>query len=302
MNPFGFILAVATVSLGYLAAIDSRRRQQVLRRLGEEAAASPGVMASDAAASGALARWLSVAGYRAPNASRTFWLLTLLSAAAGLVVSQIYHFLLEPGLSEVAANAPGTTAEVLGSILHGGPWMLFLFSCALPALVVRTSRRTRVAAIERDLPLVLELFATMAQAGLGFDAALANVVRSRNGHRALNAEFVSFQLDMLSGVPRVQALRNLAHRVDIPALSRFTSALIQAEQTGASMADTLQHQAEDLRQRRRENALLQAQTLPVKLVFPLVICFLPGIFVSTLAPVIYQMILMANSVLSSGGR
>ena len=68
------------------------------------------------------------------------------------------------------------------------------------------------------------------------------------------------------------------------------------------MAETLQHQADDLRQRRREEALLQAQALPVKLVFPLVICFLPGIFVSTLAPAIYQMIQVANGVLRSNGR
>ena len=68
------------------------------------------------------------------------------------------------------------------------------------------------------------------------------------------------------------------------------------------MAETLQHQADDLRQRRREDALLQAQALPVKLVFPLVVCFLPGIFVTTLAPVIYQMVQVADSVLRSGGR
>jgi tight adherence protein C len=107
---------------------------------------------------------------------------------------------------------------------------------------------------------------------------------------------------MVAGIPRTQALRQLARRVDVPSLTSFTSALIQAEQVGASMAETLQHQAVDLRQRRRENALLQAQALPVKLVFPLVVCFLPGIFVSTLAPVLYQMVQVANSVLRSSGR
>ena len=53
-------------------------------------------------------------------------------------------------------------------------------------------------------------------------------------------------------------------------------------------------------QRRRENALLKAQALPVQLVFPLVICFLPGIFLSTLAPVLYQMIQVAEGVLGAG--
>src|SRR5262249_21375499 len=154
--------------------------------------------------------------------------------------------------------------------------------------------------IEQDLPLALELFATMGEAGLGFDAALAKVVRAQESHRPLVAEFTAFQRDMLAGVSRAQALRNLAHRADVTSLTTFASALIQAGQVGASIAETLRHQAEDLRQRRREEALLQAQALPVKLVFPLVVCFLPGIFVSTLAPVIYQMIQVAGGVLRAG--
>jgi tight adherence protein C len=77
----------------------------------------------------------------------------------------------------------------------------------------------------------------------------------------------------------------------------FISALIQAEQTGASLADTLRRQADDLRDRRKMQALLQSQALPVKLMFPLIACFLPGIFVSTLAPVLNQMIRVADSVL-----
>ena len=61
------------------------------------------------------------------------------------------------------------------------------------------------------------------------------------------AEFVNFQYDMLAGVPRTQALRQCARRVDVPSLTSFTSALVQAEEVGASLADTLRHQANDLR-------------------------------------------------------
>lgn len=71
---------------------------------------------------------------------------------------------------------------------------------------------------------------------------------------------------------------------------------------GASLAETLRHQADDLRNRRRERALLHAQAMPVKLVLPLVVCFLPGIFLSTLGPVLYQMIRVADTVLPTGGR
>mgnify|MGYP003343342573 CR=1 FL=1 len=121
--------------------------------------------------------------------------------------------------------------------------------------------------------------------------------------RTLDAtELANFQHDMLAGMPRPQALRQLARRVDLPALTGFTSALIQAETVGASFAETLQYQAVELRSRRRENALLQAQSLPVKLVFPLVICFLPGIFASTLAPVLFQVVQVADGVLRGAGR
>ena len=75
--------------------------------------------------------------------------------------------------------------------------------------------------------------------------------RARGTDRPLSSELINFQGDVLAGIPRVQALRQLARRVDVPSLTRFTSALIQAEQAGASMAETLQHQADDLRQRRR---------------------------------------------------
>jgi tight adherence protein C len=227
---------------------------------------------------------------------------TAVCAGVGLAVAQIYGRVLLPSLVEMVSNAPGSTADVLAAILGGGPWVLFVIVGLLPMLIVRTARRARLRAIEQDLPLALELFATMAEAGLGFDAALSKIVRARGSDRALMSEFVNFQRDMLAGVPRVQALRQLARRGNVLSLTRFTSALIQADRAGASMADTLQHQAEELRQRRREDALLQSQALPVKLVFPLVVCFLPGIFVSTLAPAIYQMIQVANNVLGTTGR
>jgi tight adherence protein C len=250
----------------------------------------------------ALARWLARAGYRRPEAQTIFLALTAVAVLLGVVISQVYRLVFFGPLLGAIANVPGSAGDMLALTLQGGPWILFVITALAPTLFVRAARRARVRAIEEDLPLALELFATMAEAGLGFDAALSRIVRAQGSHRALGSEFVNFQHDMLAGMSRTQALRQLARRIDVPSLTSFTSALIQAEQVGASMAETLQHQAVDLRQRRRESALLQAQALPVKLVFPLVICFLPGIFVSTLAPVLFQMVEVANSVLRSTGQ
>ena len=297
-NLVTLLFVAAVLSLAYRVAMSWSVRQRALHRLyaarGDERAAV-GMEAS--MPEGRLARWLSLAGYRAQNAAALFVAVTAGSVGVGIVVGVFYRARLLGPLVEMVASVPGSAGDFLGAILRSGPWILFLVAGFAPALVVRAARRSRLTAIEQDLPLVLELFATMAEAGLGFDAALSKVVRAQGVDRPLISEFVNFQRDMLAGIPRLQALRQLARRVDVGSLTTFTSALIQAEQAGASLAETLRHQADDLRQRRRENALLQAQALPVKLVFPLVICFLPGIFVSTLAPVIYQMIQVANGVL-----
>jgi len=302
MNAVGFLIVAVVMAAAWVVARSWRVRANALRLLSRgdngERLAQAGRLGSDTR----LSHWLAMAGYTHADAPTVFVAASGLFAVAGLLLSQMYRVALLPMLAGIVANAPGGTAEMLGAVLRSGTWIVFAFMSVVPSLVVRTARRTRVREIEQDLPLTLELFATMAEAGLGFDAALSNIVRTRGRGRALATELVNFQLDMLAGVPRVLALRQLAHRANVSALTRLTSALIQAEQAGASVAETLGHQAEDLRQRRREDALMQAQALPVKLVFPLVICFLPGIFVSTLAPVIYQMILMADSVLGSGGR
>jgi tight adherence protein C len=302
MNPLGFIVVLATLGVAYVAATSWSLRQRALRRLYAEEDVARAAVPIDVGAEHWLTRWLSRAGYRSPNATGLFVAATAISVGVGLAVGQIYRVTMLRSLVDMVASAPGSTGDVLAATLQGGPWILFVVAALGPMLVVRTARRSRVRDIEQDLPLALELFATMAEAGLGFDAALAKIARARGTDRPLIAEFINFQVDVLAGIPRVQALRQLARRVEVPSLTRFTSALIQAEQAGASMAETLQHQADDLRQRRREDALLQAQALPVKLVFPLVMCFLPGIFVSTLAPVISQLLQVANSVVRSAGR
>jgi tight adherence protein C len=158
-----------------------------------------------------------------------------------------------------------------------------------------------VARIEEDLPLVLELLATLGEAGLGFDAALRRVLDSQQANRPLAAELRGFQVDLLAGQGRVASLRRLARRVDVLPFTLFISGIVQAEQTGSGVADVLRRQADDLRSRRREEAIAFATALPVKLLFPLVICFLPGIFVATLGPTFYQFFQFADNLIRSRG-
>ena len=153
-------------------------------------------------------------------------------------------------------------------------------------------------AIEQDLPPTLELLATLAEAGPGFDAAIGRLTDPKGApRRPLFQEFEIYQRDVLGGINRFRALRLLAERARVTSVSIFISALIHAEDVGASVAETLRIQAVDLRDRRKLHALVLAQALPVKLTFPLIACFLPGIFFVVLGPVINQLVDVVDAVI-----
>jgi tight adherence protein C len=303
LTVLGLLIAGFSAWLLYAASTMWRVRRRTLSRLFQPDT-EPGVstVIEPIVAESWLARWLVLAGYRRPAAPSFFVLACAASLLAGAAVAQTLRAAVLPQMIGVVVDIPGGAGEALGAILQAGPAIVLIVMALIPTLVVRAARRERIRAVEQNLPIVLELLATLAEAGLSFDAALARIVRSERAMGPLTSEFVTFQRDLLAGVSRLQALRQLAKRVDVTALTIFVSAIIQTEQVGASVAETLRHQATDLRDRRREHALMLSQALPVKLVFPLVACFLPGIFLSTLGPVIYQMIQVADSVIRPVGR
>ena len=174
-------------------------------------------------------------------------------------------------------------------IAYLAPWTVLLILVLLPWMLVRRSRRQRMEKVEQDLPISLELLATLSEAGLGFDAALARVLDSVMEDRPLAREFRTYQSDLLAGRTRVESLRRLARRLEVSSVTILVSALVQAEQLGSGIAQALRRQADDLRDRRRERANAFAMALPVKRMFPLVVCFMPGIFVWTVGPAMTQL-------------
>jgi tight adherence protein C len=249
-----------------------------------------------------LSRWLSVAGYRSPDAVAWFVTATLASLLAGaLMVYSLYRSNAIGQSVEVLAKVPGGVGDVFTPLVYISPWLVLVAIAALPFAAVRRSRRKRVEAIEIDLPLALELLATLSEAGLSFDAALARILESGLSDRVLARELRSFQADLMAGRGRVEAMRRLARRVEVGTVSVLVSALVQAEQLGTGIALVLRRQADDLRERRRERANAFAASLTVKRMFPMVLCFLPGLFVWTLGPVFTQLFRMADSMLRSRG-
>lgn len=245
-----------------------------------------------------LTRWLYVSGFRAPSATGGFLLLSFLGLLLGAGLAAL---ILWSGVATLFADLlqliPGGVGEVFLPIAWVSPWFAGLLLTTLPTLYVRAARRKRIQQIEQDLPLQLDLLATLAEAGLSFDAALDRILEAQPPDRPLAEDFRLFQVDILAGRARIAALRRLMQRVDVPWFSIFISALMHAEEVGSSLASTLRTQADDLRMRRRERALAMAMAIPVKLLFPLIVCFLPGIMTAALGPVIYQIVQVLDSFL-----
>jgi tight adherence protein C len=187
--------------------------------------------------------------------------------------------------------------QVLGLL---GPVTLGVAAALAPYLYVRMVRRQRETTMDKELAITLELLATLAEAGYGFDAGIATIHESDLRTSPLQAEFDVYRRDVLAGVSRNAALRQLSERCDMPAISSFVGSLIQADLAGASVADALRRQSDDLRDRRKMQALIHSQALPVKLVFPLLACFLPGLFVATLGPALHQLVKVVDGALRQG--
>lgn len=245
-----------------------------------------------------LTRWLYVSGFRDPIAPLVFVLLSLLGLLlGGVLVALILWSGAAVQFAEILRQIPGGVGEVFLPIAWVSPWFGGILLTALPTLYVRAARRRRIEKIEQDLPLQLDLLATLAEAGLSFDSALDRILEAQPPGRPLAEDFRLFQVDILAGRLRIDALRRLMERVDVTWFSIFISALTHAEQVGSSLASTLRTQADDLRMRRRERALAVAMAIPVKLLLPLIVCFLPGIMTVALGPVIYQIVQVLDAFL-----
>jgi tight adherence protein C len=149
--------------------------------------------------------------------------------------------------------------------------------------------KKRQHAILLQIPDALDLLTISVRAGLGFDAALGKVVEKLVG--PLTEEFRRALAEVRVGKARREALRDIVPRTEVGPLTNFIGAIIQAEQLGVSISKVLQVQSEQLRIERRQRAEEQAAKAPIKMLFPLVGCIFPSLFIVILGPAIILIIL-----------
>jgi tight adherence protein C len=152
----------------------------------------------------------------------------------------------------------------------------------VPNMLVYNTGVKRQEKIQKSLPDAMDMMTVCVEAGLGFDAALTQVARNTKG--PLAHEFARVLQEMQFGMSRVDALKALAGRSTVVELRGLVAALVQASALGIPVAAVMREQAVDMRLKRRQRAEEKAQKVTVKILFPLIFCLLPALFVIVMGP------------------
>lgn len=151
-----------------------------------------------------------------------------------------------------------------------------------PDMLLSGRAQERQRRMELELPDALDKIVISIESGLGFEAALLRAAETGRGDFA--DELVRTIQDIRVGMPRRAAYESLVARTDSDDIRRFVRSIIQAEETGVSVSTVVRNQSDDMRMRRKLRAEGKAAQVSVKLLFPLIACVFPVLFVVVLAP------------------
>jgi len=240
-----------------VASASNERLLKTLKRLGQ-AAPKP------SAELGKLRQRLVIAGYRGSEALTLFFGIRLSLAIALFLV-----------LSSGIIPKSSLLVALIGAA----------FGYLLPSMALGRMAQRRQHRIRLSLADALDLLVVSVEAGLGLDQALKRVGEELAfAHPELSDELRLINLELRAGKGRAEALRNLADRTGVDDLSSLAAMLIQTDKFGTSVAKSLRVHSETLRTKRRQRAEEAAAKTGVKMVFPLVFCIFPAIWVVTIGP------------------
>jgi tight adherence protein C len=238
-------------------SVSYERIVSALKRVGQMAPKSPSEM-------GKLQRKLVIAGYRSREALIVFLGLRAGCALAAFAVASMPVFGRSSLLFAIGASGVGYL---------------------LPSMVLGRKAKRRQHRIRLSLPDALDLMVVSVEAGLGLDQAIQRVGEElSSAHPDIAGELRMVNLELRAGTARSEALHNLADRTGVDDLSSLVAMLVQTDRFGTSVAQSLRVHSDTLRVKRRQRAEEAAAKTGVKMVFPLVFCIFPAIWVVAIGP------------------
>ena len=230
---------------------------EALKRVGNVAPKS-------ASETGKLQQRLIAAGYRSKEALIVFFGIRLACALTGFALLMSPLIARPNFLMAMAATALGYL---------------------LPGMALARMAKKRQHKIRLGLPDALDLLVVSVEAGLGLDQAIQRVgVELDFAHPELSEELSLINLELRAGKGRAEALHNLAERTGVDDIASLVAMLVQTDKFGTSVAQSLRVHSETVRTKRRQRAEEAAAKTGVKMVFPLVFCIFPAIWVVTIGP------------------
>jgi tight adherence protein C len=202
--------------------------------------------------------------------------------ASGFLALRLLAMMLFTAIGFALALFGALTMPLFAAVPAGGLILGYL----APQMVVARRIKKRQKEILLALPSALDLLTISVEAGLSFDAALTRVVEKYNN--AFSRELSIMLNEVRLGRPRLEALDDVGRRCKVEELSNFIQAIIQSEQLGVGVANVLRIQSEEIRRKRRQRAEEQGQKAPLKMLFPMVGCIFPTLFIVLLGPAVIE--------------
>lgn len=230
---------------------------------------------------------LAMGGYRGQGHLTTFLFQRFATPLVVFACAAVYLLFITPGERPVFLNL----VYSVGAALVGS---------YLPVLMLKNATQKRQASIRRSWPDCLDLLLLCVEAGMSMEHAFKRVAREIGQQSAELAEELTLTTAELSFLEdRGRAYENLGRRTGLDNVKAVMTALIQADRYGTSVGQALRVMAEEGRETRMMDAEKKAAALPPKLTVPLILFFLPVLFIVIMAPAIIKV--MSNGMMGGGG-